>query len=337
MMRRLKNRRRVGVCLCGIAVATGCSRYLARQDAPAVAMTPANAAVTAKLSPSPAQGAGFDFEAVQTALASTSPYCPVQKPGTLDVPPAPAVARQGDLPDQGAPGVCVLRTTYPDAKRAGPPTAVPPTPHAGNVPPPPSIPAPVPQLGFVPTAETGAGESGPGQKLYVVPIGTAMPPAGGGTRPAAPDTSPAAVLDVEPMFPRAEPGPRRRSFVDITAAPCFGHAPDYHWLSGQVEYSRILHAWRLRYASVDESDRFAGSVTLVENAHVGYLRDGEYVRVVGHLVNPDADGPAPAYRIESFQVIDNPNDPGTTPVQATENAGAPETTARTKADEQLRD
>jgi hypothetical protein len=134
------------------------------------------------------------------------------------------------------------------------------------------------------------------------------------------------------MFPRAEPGPRRRSFVDITAAPCFGHAPDYHWLSGQVEYSRILHAWRLRYASVDETDRFAGSVTLIENAHVGYLRDGEYVRVVGHLVNPDADGPAPAYRIESFHVIDNPNDSGATVSLASDSTATPNSTPGTKAD-----
>jgi hypothetical protein len=108
--------------------------------------------------------------------------------------------------------------------------------------------------------------------------------------------------------------------VDITASPCFGHAPDYSWLSGQVEYSRILTAWRLRYASVDESDRYAGSVTLVENGHVGYLRDGEYVRVEGHLVNPSADRSAPAYRIESFKVIDNPNDPSSTPAITTASA-----------------
>jgi hypothetical protein len=134
-----------------------------------------------------------------------------------------------------------------------------------------------------------------------------------------------AVVDAAPLFPRAAPPPRRKSFVDTTAAPCFAHAPDYHWLRGQVEYSRILHGWRLRYASVDESDRFAGSVTLVENVHVGYLRDGEYVRVVGHLVNPEADGPAPAYRIESFRVIDNPNDPCSMTANVAEQASAPAT------------
>jgi hypothetical protein len=100
--------------------------------------------------------------------------------------------------------------------------------------------------------------------------------------------------------------------VDITASPCFAHAPDYSWLSGQAEKSHILGAWRLRYASVDETDRFGGSVTLVESAHVSYLRDGEYIRVQGHLVNPEDQRPAPAYRIESFKVIDNPNEPAST-------------------------
>jgi len=116
------------------------------------------------------------------------------------------------------------------------------------------------------------------------------------------------VQDLPGLGPIGENSPRRKSFVDITASPCFGHALDYEWLSGQVEYSRILGAWRLRYASVDEVDRFGGSVTLVENSHVSYLRDGEYVRVEGHLVDPKAVGVAPPYKIQSFKVIDKPND-----------------------------
>src|SRR5262249_48796028 len=52
--------------------------------------------------------------------------------------------------------------------------------------------------------------------------------------------------------PVLEAPARRKSFVDLTAAPCFGHAPDYSWVSGQVEYSRVRKEWRLRYASADE-------------------------------------------------------------------------------------
>jgi hypothetical protein len=116
-------------------------------------------------------------------------------------------------------------------------------------------------------------------------------------------------VETPPLGSRGETAPRRKSFVDLTASPCFGHAPDYAWLSGQVEHSRILGAWRLRYASVDESDRFGGSVTLVENSQAGYLRDGDYVRVEGHLVDPSSTDHSPAYNIEAFKIIDKPNEP----------------------------
>src|SRR5262249_7131739 len=100
-------------------------------------------------------------------------------------------------------------------------------------------------------------------------------------------------------FPRREQA-LRRSIVDSRAAPCFGHAPDYSWVSGQVEYSRIARQWRVRYASVDEADCHGGRVILIENGHVDYLVDGQYVRVQGHLVTPKDGSEGEAYyRIES--------------------------------------
>jgi hypothetical protein len=117
-----------------------------------------------------------------------------------------------------------------------------------------------------------------------------------------------------PTFPRAEPTTTRRSYVDLSAAPCFSHAPDYSWLVGQVEHSRAAREWRLRYASVDEADRFGGRVVLIENQHVGYLADGQYVQVRGHLVNTDRSEDA-RYRIESFEVIHDPNAAQPTPAE----------------------
>src|SRR5262249_36117286 len=64
---------------------------------------------------------------------------------------------------------------------------------------------------------------------------------------------------------RGEPPPPRKSFADVTAQPFFSHAADYSWLQGQVEYSHFGNSWRLRYASVDESDSYGGSVTLLDN------------------------------------------------------------------------
>jgi hypothetical protein len=85
----------------------------------------------------------------------------------------------------------------------------------------------------------------------------------------------------------------------------FGHASDYSWLRGQVEYSHTRKEWQLRYTPLAESDPHGGHVVLIENAHVGYLGDGQFVRVEGHLVTlPEGRGSAPYYRIESFKVLE---------------------------------
>ena len=84
---------------------------------------------------------------------------------------------------------------------------------------------------------------------------------------------------------RGEPPPPRKSYADVTAQPFFSHAEDYSWLQGQVEYSHFGNSWRLRYASVDESDANGGSVTLLDNNLLQNLKDGQYVRVQGHLAS----------------------------------------------------
>jgi hypothetical protein len=91
-----------------------------------------------------------------------------------------------------------------------------------------------------------------------------------------------------PALTRGEPPPQRKSFVDTTAQPFFGHAEDYTWLQGQVEYSHVSKGWRLRYASVDETDSYGGSVTLIENELLHNLKDGQHLRVEGQItVDPE--------------------------------------------------
>jgi hypothetical protein len=134
----------------------------------------------------------------------------------------------------------------------------------------------------------------------------APPPAGGARAPAR--TAPKGTArEGGLLFPRGETGPARRSYADVTAAPCFAHGGDYTWLCGQVEYSRLSQSWRLRYASVDEPDRFGGSVSLAPNAKVQTLKDGQYVRITGHLIDRDAAGPAPGYQVDSVDPVEHPN------------------------------
>jgi hypothetical protein len=101
-----------------------------------------------------------------------------------------------------------------------------------------------------------------------------------------------------------EPDSVRKALVDITAHRCFNHTEDYQSLTGQLQHSHITKAWRLRYASVDEVDPYGGSVTLTDDARLSERNDGDFVRVHGRLMNPEARGIAPLFAIDSIQSID---------------------------------
>jgi hypothetical protein len=106
----------------------------------------------------------------------------------------------------------------------------------------------------------------------------------------------------DPVGP--ETTPRRRSYVDVTAHPSYRHADDYSSLCGQVQISRLSKGIRLRYASVDETDAYGGSVTFVEDGRLADFKDGQFVRVTGHLLNPGDKAIAPLYRIDSIQPLE---------------------------------
>lgn len=95
---------------------------------------------------------------------------------------------------------------------------------------------------------------------------------------------------------------RRRVFNDITAHPAFAHAPDYSWLVGRLSYSHTRRTWQVRYASVDETDRYGGSVVLDAVPNLNQLQDGAIVRVEGQPINPDATNPAPRYRVHRIEL-----------------------------------
>jgi hypothetical protein len=126
-----------------------------------------------------------------------------------------------------------------------------------------------------------------------------------GTIAIDPSAPIAPAVERTSLDPVRETSVRRRSFVDTTAHPCFGHADDYHWLSGQVHYSRLSKTWRLRYASVDEEDAYGGSVTLVNDLRLTNLQEGQYIRVEGHLQKNQDKGIAPPFQVDSVQVLEH--------------------------------
>ena len=96
----------------------------------------------------------------------------------------------------------------------------------------------------------------------------------------------------------------RRSFADITARPEFAHASDHSWLVGQLHFIPQKQQWRLRYAPIDEEDRFGGGVTLDCGPQmIKPFSDGQIVRVEGSIVNVDSREPSPLYRLQTISAV----------------------------------
>jgi hypothetical protein len=135
------------------------------------------------------------------------------------------------------------------------------------------------------------------------------------TPTALPSNPPARVSDAQSKEEDAQPSPpivqaswkeepaKRRSFADITADPCFGHAPDYSWLRGELQFMAEEHAWRIRYASVDEDDQYGGSMTLVDCGPMTNYSSGQKVRVGGHPNDSDPKDASTTYKVTSISPL----------------------------------
>jgi uncharacterized protein (TIGR03000 family) len=99
----------------------------------------------------------------------------------------------------------------------------------------------------------------------------------------------------------------RRTITGTSSDACFAHDPEYHWLVGTLDYSKIGNVWILRYAPFGEEDRYGGSVTLVGLSRVTGFQSGQLVRVEGHLADTKGEQPIrPPYRAESIRPFQQP-------------------------------
>ena len=92
-----------------------------------------------------------------------------------------------------------------------------------------------------------------------------------------------------------------------------GHENDYSWITGQLYY---VHAeggmWVVRYANVDETDRFGGSVVLTPTVEMRNFREGDLVNVCGEIMNnglPVRGLGGALYRVNSVQMIERSDPP----------------------------
>ncbi|SRR5579875_154510 len=83
----------------------------------------------------------------------------------------------------------------------------------------------------------------------------------------------------------------------------FGHDPNYRWLMGTLDYSRIQGAWLLRYVPFEEDDRYGGCVTLMGIVSEKVLKPGQNVRVEGELIDPESRQLRPAFQVRNIRVL----------------------------------
>ncbi len=88
----------------------------------------------------------------------------------------------------------------------------------------------------------------------------------------------------------------------MDSPPRFGHDPNYRWLVGTLDYSKIQRGWLLRYGPLQEEDRYGGCVLLLAPSHDATFKPGQTVRVEGSLIDPTSHQLRPAYRVENVRI-----------------------------------
>lgn len=84
----------------------------------------------------------------------------------------------------------------------------------------------------------------------------------------------------------------------------FDHHKDYMWVQGKMIhiYSRGGY-WQVRYASYDESDEYGGKFILVGTVPES-IKEGDFVRIRGKVLEENRWLSGTEYRIDSIQVLD---------------------------------
>jgi hypothetical protein len=118
-------------------------------------------------------------------------------------------------------------------------------------------------------------------------------------------TPPTTLPDVETVGWKTPPAAKQATTPFPETPAGLGHAPDYTWLTGTVNYLHAKKVWTVRYAGLDEVDPYGGSVTLIENERTNLERfkPGQMVRVEGQFADREPDGPCPRYRVSSIRPL----------------------------------
>lgn len=128
-----------------------------------------------------------------------------------------------------------------------------------------------------------------------------------------------AVVPPEPAGDSVVPSSHDRVFLEVkeelerlrcgsepSENPARAHAADYSWLVGELHYVHVRGAWRLRYGTPNEDDRYGGTVTLKGVETVPGFKNGQLVRVEGQLLDPASREPSPVYQVRTVKLLATP-------------------------------
>ena len=174
-----------------------------------------------------------------------------------------------------------------------------PTGLAGAPTPLPSYPVPKPTY---PTPAPASSQAG--QNVAAVPVSMPIPqqtnppmvPPTPLPLPAAPAAAPPAafpaIAPAAAIVPPTAASPPVTQAVVRTVEGKYGHAADYTWLQGELDW-HYRGYMELRFRPLSEDDPYGGKVRLEDDPILGEFRAGDVIAVEGELL-ADPDGPAAA-------------------------------------------
>lgn len=108
-------------------------------------------------------------------------------------------------------------------------------------------------------------------------------------------------LEVAEETPAPNPQPEQITIPE----PQRGHGKNYEWLVGTLQrvHSSPKHQWKIRYADLDQHDKWGGSVILAPDARLDNWKDGDMVYVEGEVLTarPSLYLTGALYRIHSIR------------------------------------
>jgi hypothetical protein len=86
----------------------------------------------------------------------------------------------------------------------------------------------------------------------------------------------------------------------------YGHGENYEWLIGTLQRVHVPRpGWKIRYARLDEKDKWGGSMVFAPDARLESFQDGDVLYVEGEIISDRASLylAGPRYRVRNLRLF----------------------------------